>query len=168
MMGTIIDTTGEGTSSLEMDRESAGIGYGRPPVEWRFGNRPDQVEVSRRGQRASVVAHKLAGQRRLERKVEESNNGAALFALLRVRMQREAELERQRLAADKELAEMDGFILDARDELRRLDELAEQRRELLAQPLSDEQVDHLLSEIGEARLEAAIERKGWFDDQGRA
>ena len=30
------------------DREESRVGRGHPPVEWRFGNRPDQVEVSLR------------------------------------------------------------------------------------------------------------------------
>src|SRR5262245_11975150 len=56
----------------------------------------DPVEAGRRGGLSSGLSRRLRHQRALEQRILEARNGAAHFALLRVRMERERDLERAR------------------------------------------------------------------------
>jgi hypothetical protein len=133
--------------------------------------RYDVSQHAREGGVASGISRRLRPQRELERKIAESRSGAALFALLRVRMEREAELERRRLAADRELLELEHFAGVVREQL---DEtLAEQaaaeaeleqlHARLEAARSDDDALGHLLRDVGEQRVDAAIEKLGWFE-----
>ena len=136
---------------------------------WHFGA-PDRDphEIGRKGGIASGLARRLKDERRLEARVVELRNGAAIYSVLRDKRARDAELERARRQADRDLAEADLALLDARThldetyaELRRLDAQVEERERALT---DDDALDALVVAIGETRLEASIRRAGWFDD----
>jgi hypothetical protein len=80
-----------------------------------------------RGGVASGISRRLRDERRLEARILERNNGQAIYAVLRDRRQRDVEFEAARRAADRDLAEADLALFDARQQL---DELNEQLREL--------------------------------------
>jgi hypothetical protein len=170
MMGTIIDISSGGTSDRDSCRESRGVGYGRPPEQYRFGTRPDQVEVSRKGGYATALARRLAPERQLEAKVAASKNGAALYSLLRDRRQREAGLEARRIAADRELVELEEWTITVKQELEStLAELERARSEREAQLEAAKDGDHdalvaLLRAAGEQAVERAADELGWIED----
>src|SRR5262249_43493060 len=91
---------------------------GSPPGQFAFGL-ADPVECGKKGARASVLARRLAGQRRLEEKIEASRSGQAQAFLLRVRMEREAKLEAERVRLDRWCCELLDEVDAARAERER-------------------------------------------------
>jgi hypothetical protein len=80
----------------------------------RGGAGIDPVEAGRRGGVASGISRRRAPLRRLEQAIENSRNGAAIFALYRTRLERDQALEREILYRDRQVVE----LIDAADEER--------------------------------------------------
>ena len=163
------DQCERGDGGVELDAVSETV---REP--WQFGAPGrDPVEIGRKGGHASVLARRLAGQRKLEKRIEESRSGAALYALLRVRMERERELEHQRIEADCELVELEAWAGQARIDLEEAIEQREQveaeLQQLQARPDAAKDGDHdalveLLRGLGEEAVERACDELGWIED----
>jgi hypothetical protein len=142
---------------------------GSPPGLFAYG-KADPSECGRLGGHASVLSRRLAGQKRLEEKIVSTKNGAALYSLLRDRRQREAELERQRLAADRELVAIEEWTITAKEELEStLAELERARSEREAQLEAAKDGDHdaladVLRAAGEEATEVALSQLGWLED----
>jgi hypothetical protein len=126
-------------------------GYGRT-ILFAHG-KVDPVEAGRKGGRASVLARRLAGQRKLEERISSTKNGAALFSLYRVRLEREARLEEERLAADKELVAIEEQTIEEQERLQDLRRQVDEAEAQLEAALTDPSVlTHLLRNADERGL----------------
>jgi hypothetical protein len=132
--------------------------------------RYDVSQHGREGGIASGLSRRLRPQRELEAKILNGRNGQAQAFLLRVRMQREARLETERLRVDRELVELENWSARAREELEEtLAELERARSEREAQLEAAKDGDHdalvaLLAAAGEQRVEVALGQLGWLED----
>jgi hypothetical protein len=108
------------------------------------------------------------------RRIIESRNGQANYQLLALEIRRMEQRDRAVYARDKDLLAIDELVLDAQQELHALDLQVEERRaelEALEAKLgSDDGLAELVKAVGPDRLEAVVERLGWFgsgddDDQ---
>jgi hypothetical protein len=96
----------------------------------------------------------------------------AMWQVLAVRRQREAELERERLEADRQLVELESWAGRARRDLEEALEQREQAEQQLAKLearleaalTDDEALGNLLRSVGEERTAAVVEKLGWYDD----
>jgi hypothetical protein len=143
-------------------------GYGRT-ILFAHG-KVDPVEAGRKGGRASVLARRLAGQKRLEEKIANGRNGQAQAFVLRLRLQREQHLEAERLRVDRELVELENWSARAREELEstlaELEQARAEREAELASALVDEQSLGTLLRRADAAglLEPALLRMGFEPD----
>jgi hypothetical protein len=132
----------------------------------------DPREAGRRGGVQSGISRRLRPQRLLEERIAASSNGAALFALLKVRQDREQELERRRLEADRQLIELESWSgraqLDLEQAIERREqveaELASVEARLEAARSDQEILKEVLLAAGEERVSDAVESLGWYDD----
>jgi hypothetical protein len=104
------------------------------------------IDPSAAGKRSTKAARQLAKQRRLEAKIEAGKNGQAQAFLLKLWLEREAELAAARIAADRDVVELEEWGLRAREdleqalaELRQVDEQLERQRAELERASKDEQ-----------------------------
>jgi len=122
-------------------RATNGNGKRVPPIQWRFGNRADQAEVSARGGVNSGISRRLAPLRQAETNIREGRgNGAANAFLLRRYDQREQDLRDRRAAKDEELRRANETLIrlldeadDERERIASYKEEAERERELVVQ-----------------------------------
>jgi hypothetical protein len=133
--------------------------------------RYDVSQHAREGGIASGLSRRLRPQRELEAKIAATKNGQAIYHLLRLRLAREQELQRQRLEADRQLVELEQFAGVVREQLdETLAEQAHAQAELerlearLEQCRSDDDaLGHLLRDVGEQRLEVVLGQLGWLE-----
>jgi hypothetical protein len=127
----------------------------------------DPVENGRKGglaSRRSPTAHAA------KLKVLASKNGAANLGVLKLELEAERARGLELYRKDKELAELDGWIGTAKEELeevlterQRVEAELEQRR---AQLGTDDGLAAFVREVGRERLAAVVELLGWYDGDG--
>src|SRR3954452_5259093 len=85
----------------------------------------DMSAADRKGGRGSGLSRRLKPQRMLEEKILESRNGHAQLELLRLKLQQEAELQRERIRLDDLVCQLED---EADQERATIERLREQRR----------------------------------------
>src|SRR5215472_17700301 len=99
-----------------------------PKHSFAYG-RVDPREAGRRGRIASGAARMqkpAKEEQRLEERVVELRNGAAVYAVLRDRRERERRREEELWRRDKELCDMDQLLLNVREQVNEV--IAERER----------------------------------------
>jgi hypothetical protein len=131
------------------------------PGSNRFGDgRVNPQEAGRRGGIASGASRRMRQQRQLEERIVNGKNGQAQAFVLRLRLERDRQLEAERTRLD---AWCSALVDDVEAEQRRLAELREERRQAEAEldaAKSDEQVLERLLRDADANglLERVLER----------
>jgi hypothetical protein len=120
-----------------------------------FGSGLDPREHGSRGGKAAAASRRFREVRKIEDDILASSNGAAKAAVLRIRLERQATVERERVRLDRKIQEREELLDD-------LDEQAEDQRETIAQLQEDadrvEERGRLLREAVDADEAALLDR----------
>lgn len=136
---------------------------------WLFGSGHPDRDPAANGAKGGRAPRRSATVAAAKRNVLGSRSGAANYALLQMELRRQQVRDSLVYRKDRELLQMDEMLADARDELRALDEQAEQRRAQLEAARSDPALlVEFLRSCGEQRVEAACVALGWVESESDA